>query len=101
MKTEPVWELLHPQKYPSLDSDCKFDVAVIGGGITGVTTAYLLKKAGKKVCLLERKRLGSGDTACTTAHLTYVTDSRIRNSRKPLAKKPPPWFGMPGPPRSM
>ena len=87
MKTEPVWELLHPQKYPSLDSDRKFDVAVIGGGITGVTTAYLLKKAGKKVCLLERKRLGSGDTDCTTAHLTYVTDSRISELSKTFGEK--------------
>ena len=53
---------------------------VIGGGITGVTAAYLLKKAGKKVCLLERDRLGYVDTGLTTAHLTYVTDLRLRNS---------------------
>ena len=55
----------------------RFDVVVIGGGIVGVTAAYLLKKAGKSVCLLERDRLGSGDTGSTTAHLTYVTDLRL------------------------
>ncbi len=64
------------QEYPKLSRDLKVDVAVIGGGITGVTTAYLLKKAGLSVALLEKDRLGSGDTGCTTAHLTTVTDAR-------------------------
>jgi glycine/D-amino acid oxidase-like deaminating enzyme/nitrite reductase/ring-hydroxylating ferredoxin subunit len=52
-------------------------VLIIGGGITGLTAAYLLAKAGKQVCLLERARLGGGDTGCTTAHLTHVTDVRF------------------------
>lgn len=43
----------------------------------GVTTAYLLTKAGARVALIERDRLGGGETAHTTAHLTYVTDSRL------------------------
>ncbi len=46
-------------------------------GSAGLTAGYLLKKAGKTVCLLERDRLGSGDTGRTTAHLTAVTDRRI------------------------
>jgi glycine/D-amino acid oxidase-like deaminating enzyme len=50
---------------------------VIGGGIAGITAAYLLKRAGKRVCLLERDRLGAVDTGHTTAHLTYVTDVRL------------------------
>lgn len=54
-----------------------FDVVVIGGGIAGVTAAYLLKRAGKRVCLLERERIGAVDTGHTTAHLTYVTDERL------------------------
>jgi glycine/D-amino acid oxidase-like deaminating enzyme/nitrite reductase/ring-hydroxylating ferredoxin subunit len=49
----------------------------VGGGIAGVSAAYFLKRAGKKVCLLERDRLGSGDTGRTTAHLTCVTDVRL------------------------
>ena len=87
MKTDPLWELSHPKKFPALDRDRSFDVAVIGGGITGVSTAYVLKKVGKKVCLLERKRIGSGDTACTTAHLTYVTDLRIHKLAKTFGEK--------------
>jgi glycine/D-amino acid oxidase-like deaminating enzyme/nitrite reductase/ring-hydroxylating ferredoxin subunit len=66
-----------PSAYPSLIKDLSVDVAVIGGGITGVTAAYLLKKAGHSVALLERERCAAVDTGHTTAHLTYVTDERL------------------------
>ena len=54
--------------------DVRVDVAVVGGGVSGVTAAVLLKQRGYTVALLERGRLGSGDTGHTTAHLTAVTD---------------------------
>jgi glycine/D-amino acid oxidase-like deaminating enzyme/nitrite reductase/ring-hydroxylating ferredoxin subunit len=60
-----------------IDESCRVDVAIVGGGITGITTAYFLKKAGYTVALIERGRCGGFDTANTTAHLTYVTDTRI------------------------
>jgi glycine/D-amino acid oxidase-like deaminating enzyme len=63
--------------YPALDRNLSVDVAVVGGGITGITAAYLLKKAGRTVALLERRRCASVDTGHTTAHLTYVTDTRL------------------------
>jgi glycine/D-amino acid oxidase-like deaminating enzyme/nitrite reductase/ring-hydroxylating ferredoxin subunit len=63
--------------FPPLDRDLAVDVAVVGGGITGLTAAYLLHKAGKSVALLERSRFGGGDTGHTTAHLTHVTDERL------------------------
>lgn len=53
------------------------DIAIIGGGITGVTAAYFFKKAGCTVALIERGRCGGFDTANTTAHLTCVTDARL------------------------
>jgi glycine/D-amino acid oxidase-like deaminating enzyme/nitrite reductase/ring-hydroxylating ferredoxin subunit len=56
--------------YPRLDGDLEVDVAVVGGGITGVTTAFLLKRAGKRVALLEMKRIARGATGYTTAKLT-------------------------------
>lgn len=61
-------------RYPRLDRDTEADVVVIGGGFTGLTAAYLLKRAGKRVVLLERGRLASIDTESTTAHLTCVVD---------------------------
>lgn len=64
-------------KFPTLGQDLTVDVLVIGAGITGVTTAYLLKQTGLTVALVDKERCGSGDTYCTTAHLTYVTDTRM------------------------
>lgn len=55
----------------------EMDVVVIGAGITGLTTAYLLKRAGKRVAVLDRERIGSGESGNTSAHVTCVTDERI------------------------
>src|SRR6185369_17730169 len=77
MITKTPWQAVRLPRFPRLESDIECDVLVVGGGITGLTTAYLMAKAGKNVCLLERGRLGEGDTGCTTAHLTMVTDSRL------------------------
>jgi glycine/D-amino acid oxidase-like deaminating enzyme/nitrite reductase/ring-hydroxylating ferredoxin subunit len=65
------------RRFDHLDKKLTADVVVVGGGITGVTAAYLLKKAGCSVVLLERRRFGGVDTSCTTAHLTFVTDLRL------------------------
>lgn len=56
--------------FPSLDKDLQVDVAIIGGGITGVTSAYLLIQEGLTVALVEADRLMSGTTGNTTAKLT-------------------------------
>ena len=64
-------------RFPRLEKNLTVDVVVIGGGITGVTAAYLLKKAGRSVAMLERDRCGGGDTGHTTAHLTIATDLRL------------------------
>ncbi len=64
-------------RFPALNRDLRVDAVVVGGGITGVTAAYLLKKAGKSVAVIERGRCGGVDTACTTAHVTCVTDKRL------------------------
>lgn len=41
--------------FPKLQQQLKVDVAIVGGGITGITAAYLFKKAGFRVALLERR----------------------------------------------
>jgi glycine/D-amino acid oxidase-like deaminating enzyme/nitrite reductase/ring-hydroxylating ferredoxin subunit len=61
-------------RFPRLDSDVQVDVAIIGGGITGLTAAYLLKRAGRSVAVIDRERAGGVDTTHTTAHVTCVTD---------------------------
>jgi hypothetical protein len=55
------------------------DVAVIGGGIAGLTTAYLLSKSAKKVAVIEDGYIGSGETGRTTAHITHALDDRYYN----------------------
>lgn len=77
METRSFWSESPIPRQSTLAGDRSFDVVVVGGGITGLTTAYLLQLAGFSGCVLERNRLGSGDTGCTTAHLTYVTDLRL------------------------
>ncbi|ABQ05671.1 FAD-dependent oxidoreductase [Flavobacterium johnsoniae] len=52
------------------------EVLIIGGGIAGLTTAYNLVKAGKKVVLVEDGFIGSGESGRTTAHLTSALDDR-------------------------
>jgi glycine/D-amino acid oxidase-like deaminating enzyme/nitrite reductase/ring-hydroxylating ferredoxin subunit len=56
--------------YPQLEGDIEVDIAVVGAGITGITTAYLLKQAGKRVALLEMKRVARGATGYTTGKVT-------------------------------
>jgi glycine/D-amino acid oxidase-like deaminating enzyme/nitrite reductase/ring-hydroxylating ferredoxin subunit len=56
--------------YPSLTGRPEVDVAVVGGGIAGITTAYLLKRAGKSIALLDSKRILHGATGYTTAKVT-------------------------------
>jgi len=63
--------------FPAVEADLFVDAVVIGGGMTGATTAYLLKKAGLTVALVERDRCGHGDTGHTSAHLTAITDGRF------------------------
>jgi glycine/D-amino acid oxidase-like deaminating enzyme/nitrite reductase/ring-hydroxylating ferredoxin subunit len=57
-------------RFPQLDGSISVDVAVLGGGITGLTAAYLLKRAGKTVALAEMGTIGQGTTGNTTAKLT-------------------------------
>ena len=56
--------------YPALTDEAAVDVAVVGAGITGITTAALLKRAGKTVALLDLKRVVHGATGYTTAKVT-------------------------------
>ncbi|MED5621955.1 FAD-dependent oxidoreductase [Ideonella sp. BN130291] len=61
--------------FPSLPGDTETDVCVIGGGIAGLTTAYLLSREGRRVVLLEAMdSLAGGETGRTTAHFMPPDD---------------------------
>ncbi|SFK40137.1 Glycine/D-amino acid oxidase [Halobacillus dabanensis] len=68
---EPLWRANQSlPTFKALKEDTATEIAIVGGGITGVTTAYLLAKAGKKVTLIESDVLLNGTTGHTTAKVT-------------------------------
>jgi len=78
-KAASLWlETTARTDYPALREGLKVDVAIIGGGIAGITTAWMLKRAGMKVAILESLKIVEGVTGFTTAkvssqhHLIYA-----------------------------
>ena len=68
---EPLWrEDTTFDSFDSLSENLSTDVLIVGGGITGITTAYLLAKSGKQVTLIEADQLVNGTTGHTTAKVT-------------------------------
>jgi glycine/D-amino acid oxidase-like deaminating enzyme/nitrite reductase/ring-hydroxylating ferredoxin subunit len=57
------------------DFNQPYDVAIVGGGITGVSTALKLQQSGKKCIILEAANIGFGTTGGTTAHLNDFFDT--------------------------
>jgi glycine/D-amino acid oxidase-like deaminating enzyme/nitrite reductase/ring-hydroxylating ferredoxin subunit len=73
--TNSVWSEATPAPpYPPLAGNVTVDVAVVGGGVTGITAALLLARAGRRVAVVEARRIGKGESGKTTAHLTEALD---------------------------
>ena len=70
-----------------LNRDISTDVVIVGGGIAGMTTAYLLTRAGKKVAVVDDGNVGSGETGRTTAHITHALDDRYYHIEKVHGKR--------------
>lgn len=64
-----------------------YDVAIAGGGITGITTALLLQKAGKNCIIFESYNLCFGTTGGTTAHLNTLLDNPYNTIIKNFGKE--------------
>ena len=75
--TQPLWMTVSLPEFPALDRDLDVDVLIVGAGVTGITTAYLLSQEGVKVALIEREKIATGESGRTTAHLTHVADLRL------------------------
>lgn len=74
----PTWMAdTEPREYPAMPGDRQADVCIVGGGITGVTAAYLLARSGKKVILIDCDAVGSGATGYTTAFLSSIIDTDL------------------------
>src|SRR5437868_10381058 len=73
MSSISIWkDKAEETSFAPLRNDITVDVAIVGGGITGLTAAYILSRAGKKVAVLEARRIGEGATASSTGNL-YCT----------------------------
>jgi len=77
VKPAPYWDEVSLPKFPALRRSVDADVVVVGGGLTGITSALLLGEAGLRVALVERGKVGGIDTGCTSAHLTCVVDAHF------------------------
>ena len=76
-RTDSLWMATDPPRVlPPLGEDLRTDVAVIGAGIAGITTAYLLALEGRRVVVLDDGPVGGGETGRTTAHLSSALDDR-------------------------
>ncbi|WP_415329290.1 FAD-dependent oxidoreductase [Clostridium perfringens] len=70
-----VWsESCKFRKREALNKDIKTDVLVIGAGIAGILTAYMLKQKGRDVVLIDAAEIASGNTKNTTAKITSQHD---------------------------
>src|ERR1700719_3272702 len=76
-QTESVWMQTEKIRcHAALTANIDADVCVIGAGIAGMTTAYLLLQEGKSVVVLDDGPVGGGQTQRTTAHLSNALDDR-------------------------
>lgn len=78
-KTESIWSEAKPNSpTPRLPRSVSCDVCVVGAGIAGLTSAYLLAKAGKSVVVVDAKpEIASGESEYTTAHLAWYLDDHF------------------------
>lgn len=76
MKSMSIWknDLKNNSYNNRLEKNLKCDVLIIGGGITGLTTAFYLNDSNKDVVLIDKSTIGNGVTANSTGKLTVMQD---------------------------
>ncbi|MFT3701319.1 MAG: FAD-dependent oxidoreductase [Agriterribacter sp.] len=85
----PFWMLRHGivKSYPSLTKNISTDVVVIGGGITGALAAWHLCEAGIETMIVDKRHIGMGSTAASTAMLQYEIDTPLYKLTELVGKK--------------
>lgn len=83
LMTKSIWlSFSDDTNFSPLSSHLKVDVAIIGGGITGITTAQLLAKQGKRVAVLEKQRVGTNSSGNSTGNLYSAVSEILLYVRK-------------------
>lgn len=81
--TTSVWmDTTDVTDLPAVKQDIRTGVCIVGAGIAGMTTAYLLARAGRAVVVIDDGPVGGGETGRTTAHLTAALDDRYYQIQK-------------------
>ena len=82
MKNKSIWidnsnitkEDIKRENFNQIDTD----VLIIGGGLTGLNTAYFLRNINKKIVIIDKSKIGMGVSSKTTAKITYLQQDVYR-----------------------
>lgn len=89
-----LWREFSPgPQYPNLKGKLKVDAVIVGAGITGLTTAYLLKESGYTVAVLDKDTVGGGTTGRTTGKVTSQHGLIYRDFQKRLGDRQASLYG--------
>ncbi len=76
MENKSIWiDGVEEKNVKELNKNIKCDVLIIGGGMTGLNTAYFLSKSKLKVCLVDQNRIGMGVSSRTTGKINYLQET--------------------------
>ncbi len=80
---QSIWNYFSNEyAFPELEQDLNVDVAVIGGGITGISAAHMLAQQGAEVAVLESRKIGGGTTAHSTGNLYCMIDQILSSLKE-------------------
>ena len=85
--TTSLWMEHAMPSFAPLAQNARCDVCVVGAGIAGMTTAYMLAKSGVSVIVVDRVGVGGGQTSRTTAHLSFALDDRYSELERVHGKR--------------
>jgi len=87
---KPVWSINKPRiaRHRKLTTNIRSEVGVVGGGISGALTAHRLINLGMQVTIIDRRKIGAGSTAASTAILSYAADVNFANLIKQIGRRP-------------
>lgn len=80
MQANPLWPVTH--RFPALEKDTRSDIVIIGAGITGISGAYFLRKAGYDVIVLEEDEIGSKATGASSGILYYGSGTNYAEAQQ-------------------
>ncbi len=87
MKKQSIWLKDFNNKITILNKNIECDVLIIGGGITGLSTAYHLINKNLKVIIVEKNEIGCGITCKTTGKITYLQELIYTKLKRQLNEK--------------